>query len=120
MLKSQKKNREPMPVSVKVVAHRVSRPCVSDGYYKTCTTRAQNYALVVSGPILVREPDARIYPPTFKAYPKPTAANLTSTAVRGRGRGGAGGRGWVRASLGVSKQFGVALLALVSLPLLYY
>eukprot|EP00802_Teleaulax_amphioxeia_P001324 Tamp_01326.p1 GENE.Tamp_01326~~Tamp_01326.p1 ORF type:complete len:1819 (-),score=331.43 Tamp_01326:83-5314(-) len=88
-LLSQEKDRRPMEVSVKVVAHRIQRPCISDGYYKTCSIRAQPYAVVVSGPLLVRQSDGRIHPPTFNAFKLPSNDTNTtfSGAVHSQGRG---------------------------------
>jgi len=91
---SQEKDRRPMQVSVKVVAHRVLRPCVSDGYYKTCTQRAQPYSLVVSGALLVRQSDQTTHPPAFHAYQM--SSNFTNSSLSGavRTRGAVGGGGW--------------------------
>ena len=80
--------------------------------------------------ITVRAPTVRAI---FGTFPSTTALYIVSIiANEGRRRSTAAApvvellrrlvlaAWWVRASLGVSKQFGVALLALVSLPLLYY
>ena len=62
----QEKDRRPMNVSVKVVAHRIQRPCIFYEVNQTCSIRKQPYAIAVSGPLLVQQSDGCMHPPTFK------------------------------------------------------
>jgi hypothetical protein len=89
-------DRRPQAVTVKVEGTRVTRPCVSDGYYQTCRSRPQPYALVVMGQLFARESDSVVVPPTFTTYRKaasveelgPLLNATASAAARGRGGGG--------------------------------